>query len=248
MAANTMVALSSNREAPVTLVWLPHAGGSAAHFQELSSVLPDRIESVAVEYPGRGRRCREPLCSDLMRIADEVASSLFTRRNKPYVLFGHSMGASVGFEVCRLLRSAGAEFLPKLLIVSSCAPPHLPSDLPLLHRLPDAELVQAIMSMEGMAAAGGNAEELLHLRLPVMRSDLAACELHRFLPVPRLDRNIAIYCGVGDSMIPHQRLPEWGKLTSGTSIVHCFGGGHFYMMEHPSDFVARLGEDVLGVL
>lgn len=247
MTPRNIVSLRQNLNAAVSLIWLPHAGGSAAFFQEMSSLLPEDIDCSAVEYPGRGRRSREPLCCDLMRIVREVGESLAVLPPKPLVLFGHSMGAIVGFEACRWLRSMGAKNLPKLHIFSSCDPPHVARDRPLLHKMSNVDLLDALVSMGGVSARG-EAEELLKLTLPIIRSDLSASEVHRFLPLSRLNERIAVYSGEKDILVRQNILPRWANLTWGSTSLQTFDGGHFYMLEQTEEFVARLQEDVLGVL
>src|SRR6266516_5946572 len=81
------------------VLFFPFAGGSAASFRGWAGRLPAGHVFVGVELPGRGRRAREP-CSDsyeelLSGIMDELES--FTQRR--LVLFGHSMGAELAYEL-----------------------------------------------------------------------------------------------------------------------------------------------------
>jgi surfactin synthase thioesterase subunit len=110
----------------------------------------------------------------------------------------------------------------------------------------NVDLLDALVSMGGVSARG-EAEELLKLTLPIIRSDLSASEVHRFLPLSPLNERIAVYSGDKDILVRQNILPRWANLTRGSTSLRTFDGGHFYMLEQTEEFVARLQEDVLGV-
>jgi pyochelin biosynthesis protein PchC len=83
------------------LVCLPFAGGSASFFHPLSAALPD-VEVLAAQYPGRQDRLSEPPVADLGAMADAVAAEQPADSART-VLFGHSVGALVAYEVARRL-------------------------------------------------------------------------------------------------------------------------------------------------
>lgn len=249
MVRNGIVTLKSARERKATLVWLPHAGGSAAFFQELSNGLPDFIECLAAEYPGRGRRFREPLSDDLTTLVSQIALSFRNLpQGTPIIVFGHSMGARVGFELCRHLRSVGSKLLPKLLVVSACEPLHVERVLPILHRLPDDELVETLMTMSEESLTGGSSKDLILGNLNVIRSDLTLAEMHRFIPFPPLSQDLAVYAGTQDSTVRYDTLPRWERLSTGTTSFRSFEGGHFYMLQHAAEFLAQLSETVTAAM
>lgn len=243
---NCLVKLGRRTQPAVTLVWLPHAGGSSAYFEELADRLPGNVESLGFDYPGRARRWREPLKSDLMEISAEVAAALATLSG-PYVVFGHSMGALVGYEACRLIEAA-RDRRPKLLVISSCNPPHVPLNLPMLHRAKDETLIKRISVLGGIVDLGQSGEELLRLSLPVLRSDVTAVEVHRFVPWPKTRQDLAIYGGRNDVMVPVEHIMHWEEITAGTAKLREFDGGHFYMLQDPAALLEALARDVLEVV
>src|SRR4051794_17447704 len=93
------------------LVCFPHAGGAAGSYFPLSRALAPSLEVWAVQYPGRQDRRHEPLIGDIPPLADRAAghvlAALARRPGRPAAFLGHSMGASVAFEVARRLRDHG---------------------------------------------------------------------------------------------------------------------------------------------
>ncbi|BFO16870.1 hypothetical protein SHKM778_32580 [Streptomyces sp. KM77-8] len=95
---------------------LPHAGGSASYFFPVSRRLSSVADVLVVQYPGRQDRRREPCLGSVADLADALAGELLPLRGGPLVLFGHSLGATVAFEVARRLEAEGA---PPLALFAS---------------------------------------------------------------------------------------------------------------------------------
>ena len=55
---------------------------------------------------GAGRRFHDPLRYRLDQLADEATDAIAPLLDRPYALFGHSMGASLAFEVASARRAA----------------------------------------------------------------------------------------------------------------------------------------------
>ena len=82
----------------VTLFSVPYAGGNSWAYRLLDAHLPAGVRLEGLELPGRGRRSREPLCSSLDELADDLFRQLRPRIGAGrYALFGHSMGALLVF-------------------------------------------------------------------------------------------------------------------------------------------------------
>src|SRR2546423_7692121 len=93
-----------NPLARLRLFCFPYAGGHAALFRTWSKGLPSEIELCPVQLPGRERRMREKPYANLPELIDTLVGVLSPYLDKPYVLFGHSMGALISFELARALR------------------------------------------------------------------------------------------------------------------------------------------------
>ena len=123
----------------------PHAGGGASFYRNWERNLRGLADVRAVQLPGREERFREPRYYSIHRLADALFEAEEGRGwfDGACILFGHSMGAKIAFEVARRLVLQGRP--PALLLVSGSRPVHMPprkllSDLP--DEAFDAELRQ----------------------------------------------------------------------------------------------------------
>src|ERR1700755_2123431 len=99
--------LAPRPEAPLRLFCFHHAGGSAALFRRWPASLPE-FDVCAVQLPGRGSRMIEPALESIPALVDGIAPAILPLLDRPYMLFGHSMGSAVALELAQRLRSLSA--------------------------------------------------------------------------------------------------------------------------------------------
>lgn len=128
------------------LLCLPHAGGSAGFFTGLSAALSPAVDVVAVQYPGRQDRRREPAVTSLPLLADQVFQALAPFGDRPLALFGHSMGATLAFEVAARLESHGRA-VTRLVASGRRAPSRHRDEN--VHRRDDEGVVQELRRLGG---------------------------------------------------------------------------------------------------
>jgi surfactin synthase thioesterase subunit len=106
----------------VRLFCFPYAGASASVYSRWKRLLPQWIEVVPVELPGRGRRLLEPLEITLSGLLERLVGQLQVAPRQPFAFFGHSMGAVVAFELAYYLQSWRAE-VPMIVFASGTPAP-----------------------------------------------------------------------------------------------------------------------------
>ncbi|GAB3466614.1 alpha/beta fold hydrolase [Streptomonospora sediminis] len=225
-------------DAPVRVVLLPHAGGSASFYLPLCKALGSAADVVAVQYPGRQERRSEPCVEDLHTLADLLVRVLDTAPDRPTVLFGHSMGAIVAFELATRLQARGQG--PEAVMVSARRAPsqYRREDLYLQS---DERLLEEVKRLGGTDSAFLQDEELMRLVLPTLRADYRAIGTYRHRPGPPLEAPVTVLVGDEDPRMSQDEAEHWREHTSAGIDVHTFRGGHFYLARHV-DSVARLVE------
>jgi len=226
----------------IRLFCFAHAGGSAAIFREWNNLLPPHIEVCAIQLPGREARSGEPLRRRMDSIVSELAFVLRPLLDRPFALFGHSLGAKVAFEAARLL--CAEHFHPAHIFVSGSPAPHIDSRTIPLHSLPDSELLEQLRILGGMPADLLNTRELLTWFLPVIRADLEVNETYVFTPGAALSSPMTAFGGAMDSEVPINALEAWREYTSGPFRRRILKGGHFFILEEQSVVTKEIRQDL----
>lgn len=223
-------------QAPVRLVYFPHAGGSASSCFQLSAALPPAVELVAVQYPGRQDRFAEPRIDSISELADEIPQWLDIPDGKPTAFFGHSMGAILAYEVTRRLQaadlvSAGA-LMPTRLIVSGRRAPSIVRDgEQAVHLMDDDGLIADLRALQGTDDSIFDDIEVRRLVLPVVRADYCAVGTYKHVPGPPLTCPVTAVIGDSDPKVSPAEADAWRQHTTGAFSLRVFPGGHFYLGE-----------------
>ena len=237
-------------EAPVRLICAHHAGGSAQYFAEWPDALPPEIEVIGLNLPGRGNRRNEPFVRDTARVVTAVCDDLGPYFDKPYAMFGDSIGALLSFEIIRELRRRG-DPLPLRLFASGMVAPHIVwwnPDEP-LHLMTDADLFNGLVRDAGMLdeAALKNAD-LREVMTPVLQADLQIAETYRFQEEPPLNLPITASRGDEDILLTPAQLQGWSSHTDQGFEHLTFPGAHFYSRQSQKELLGliatRLQDDL----
>ncbi|MBV8338077.1 MAG: thioesterase, partial [Alphaproteobacteria bacterium] len=127
------------------LVCFPYAGGGAAIFTGWARFLPEDVQVISIQYPGRHHLFSEPALPRMEGLAERIAQQLdpLFRTFLPTLCYGHSMGSLVAFEVLRWLRDRGLR-LPEYLAVGAFPAPHLRYSHAGFHLLDDHRFLEAV--------------------------------------------------------------------------------------------------------
>ncbi|WP_080644134.1 thioesterase II family protein [Salinispora arenicola] len=222
-----------------TFVLLPHSGSSAQAYGYWAGKIPETVRAVAVQYPGRGPRYGEPRAPDIAALADALAP-VVAGLDPPVHVFGHSLGALTGFELCWRLQEQGrpvAAFYPSASAAVDLHRPILTGP----DALSDARLLNTLRERGGMSADVLADPDLLELALEICRADMLLAETYRFGPPGRRLRSpIIAFGGDQDPAVPVELLYGWPRLGAASSTAHVLPGGHFYLLEHLETVAAAI--------
>ncbi|MGR9105451.1 MAG: thioesterase II family protein [Gammaproteobacteria bacterium] len=214
------------REARLRLFCLPYAGGAATVFSAWPALVPGALEICAVQLPGRENRINEKPLTHLPDLVERLVIELEPWLNKPFALFGHSLGAMIAFEWARQLTG---RYRPVHLFLSACPAPDVPRRTA-LHNLPDEAFIKALQERyRQIPEAVAQNPELMQLLLPMLRADLTLYETHVPLDDNPLHCPISVFGGLQDDLVDSGKLGAWRRWTTADFNQCLFPGGHFYL-------------------
>lgn len=216
--------------AQMRLFCFPYAGGGASFFRHWTTELPQQIEVCPVQLPGRENRLGETQFRDLDTLVDVIAREIRPFLNKPFLFFGHSMGALISYELSHRLLAQG-EPLPERLFLSAYRAPHIPAREKPIYRLPMREFIQELHRLNGTPRAIFKNKELLKLVLPILRADFGMFETYEHrermpLPIP-----VSVFGGEADEKITQADLAAWQQYTTADFQQRMYDGDHFFLVE-----------------
>ncbi|MDQ3802673.1 MAG: alpha/beta fold hydrolase [Acidobacteriota bacterium] len=234
-------------EPAVRLLCFPHAGGGASSFNGWRLALPDWVELVKAQLPGREDRRDSPPHTRVEGLLPELFPHVETLLDRPLALYGHSMGALVAFEVARELRRRG--HTPLALFVSGRRAPHRP--LPpfhAMHDLPEQALVERVLSLGGMLPEVlGNRRWRDHY-LPTIRADLRLSDVYTYRPEPGIECPLHAFLGRDDNLVVREDWERWEEVAAGEFTRDLLPGGHFFSREAQVELIAKLTTIIEGAL
>ncbi|MEU8270976.1 thioesterase domain-containing protein [Sphaerisporangium sp. NPDC049002] len=219
----------------LALYCLPHAGGAASAFRVWQRKVPG-VAVLPVQPPGRDNRLREtpyermgPLVADL---ADVVLADLaLGPEGRRYAVYGHSLGALVGFELLREIRRRGGPEAAHLFVSGSVAP-HLSYEIgPFVRDMTRPEVVDMLRKLGGTPEWLLADPGVLDMILPAVQADFTIKETYEYQEGPPLDVPITAMPSAEDPRVDRRLVDGWEEHTSRRFALHPFLGGHFAVFE-----------------
>lgn len=217
-----------------TLACLGFCGGGSGSFHAWIDVLPPDVELAAICYPGHEGRHSEEFAADWDALADDATEAvLAVAAEGPYVLFGHSMGALMAFDVtARVEQAAGPP--PDVLVVSSADAPSrglTADDMFPPRQYTDQQLLEWMRTYGLMPDYALDDPDLAEMAVELMRADIKIRDTFRYVAGTCVRTSLQVLTGSDDAVIEADAGKRWEALTLGGFWHGVLPGGHFYTPE-----------------
>ncbi|MEU8324789.1 alpha/beta fold hydrolase [Nonomuraea sp. NPDC048881] len=224
-------------DARIRLFCFAHAGGGSALFRKWDDHLSPDVDVCPVVLPGRESRLRERPYNRMEQLVGPLSEAIEPYTDRPFALFGHSMGAVVAWETAR-------RFPPAVLFVSGRRAPHLPTRRRRFTDLSEDELLSELGKLNGTPSEVMDQRSLLEVFLPGLRADFELNESYTPLPGPRPDCPISALTGDADPEVDPDEISAWADATGGGFTLRVFGGDHFYLKGPRPEVLTAVQEDL----
>lgn len=222
------------------LVCFPWCGAGASVYRKLANSLPEHIELLAVQLPGREDRFAEGKLLRMQQVVAHVLGDIANLADLPLVLFGHSMGALVAYEVALALRGQLAREPAALIVSGHAAPDAAAAHDQGWHRADDEAFIANLRRLGGTPDEVLADAQMMHMLLPMLRADYEILEHYVYSPGQVLSCPLLACAGERDGEVTEMGMQAWRRYSSAASEVHWFSGDHFYVGSQVQELSQRL--------
>lgn len=221
------------------LLCIPFSGGNAYSYSEFKKYLPEEIELINLELPGRGKRITENLLTNIEEMTEDLFRIIEPEIKGNYALFGHSLGALLCLTLCRniVMKKANP---PRYLFVSGQTAPCLikPDNR---YILPDDQFIEMLRQMEGTPEELLSDKDFIRFFLPIVKMDFQAIANYKHETSHAIKVPIAVLLGKLEN-INNEDAERWQMETNEEMTIHRFDGGHFFIFNQTEKICRLISE------
>lgn len=235
-----------NYHAKIILICFPFAGGGASTYSKWKKYFSeDLIQVLPVQLPGRENRYEETEYElNIETMAKELAKKTNEFIDRPYVVFGHSMGGAFAYEFSKEMIKMYNK-VPKYLFISGTVAPHkLHECVKIDSKITEEQFMKLLNHYNGMDSEVMETPELFEYFMPVIKRDFYSIARYNLVEKTILNVPIHVLYGKDDSDMTDQNILQWKEYTSIDFKESVFDGGHFYIKDSSKE-VCKLIEKEL---
>jgi medium-chain acyl-[acyl-carrier-protein] hydrolase len=231
-------------DAEMRLFCFPYAGGNSQVYQGWAEFLSPKIEVIAIEAPGKGRRLLEAPCRTLDTLCDALIQNMTPLLMAlPFSFFGHSNGAAIAFDLASRLHERRLPLPEKLLLSAAPAPWAYRREKP-YSTMSDAEFKLALRNFNATPEKLLDDDGVFNLLLPGLRADFSLLENYRYGSSQPLPISAHIFHGEFDEVTDEQ-LRRWQDHIREPLSFESIAGGHFYIHSHVEHLIRKIEKQLL---
>ena len=225
------------------LFYLAHAGGTAASIYKWSCDLKCFIEPIPIGLSGHGVRYGERSYLDFREAVKDIFNIFRGKvNNSDYVLVGHSMGATLIYELYyEILRNNMKP--PVHIFFSGSKPPYTRNENEKISILDDDAFLNEVKKYGGISDEMVNSDKFKRIFIPIIKEDYRILENYEYIEkIDKIKCNISVMYGEED--LNYDDVKGWRSLAS-VCYFKKFVGGHFYIDSNMKEFANYINDRIL---
>ncbi|RBL90382.1 thioesterase II family protein [Chitinophaga flava] len=223
----------------INLVCFPFAGGNIYSYDEFTKFLPDYINLITIEYPGRGSRIGEDLINDMeVLIEDLLVQFKALTIEGPYVIYGHSMGAVVSYLMVRKILENQLE-APLAVFLTGAGSIVNGWQAPIRYNLSREDFIKSLALLGGLPEEILGNSDFMEFYVPIFRADIEALEKCRYKETTPFNIPMYVVTGKEENVSPQQAL-LWKNETTADFEYTQLPGQHFFIFSQMQPLLAYI--------
>jgi surfactin synthase thioesterase subunit len=194
------------------------------------------VELNIVQLPGRGVRFFEAPIEDMDTLIDTLYANLSTIFDRPYVIFGHSLGSRIAFELIQRCKFNNT-LLPIHFIASGSRAPNSERETSQSFNMPNNEFIAYLGELNGTPKEILSNRDIMEVLLPTLRADFKIAETYCYQGNVKFNIPLTVIGGNEDTDISHKHLNEWTHFFLDDTKIHIVSGDHFFIDTNKADVV-----------
>jgi medium-chain acyl-[acyl-carrier-protein] hydrolase len=233
--------------AQIRLFCLPHAGGGTTTFRLWPKLLGEDVEVCPVLLPGREERLMEPCLTDIADVIPPLVEEIGEYSDKPFAIFGHSLGGLLAWDVVRRLEEQGGA-RPVRTFLGAVTAVRPPPRNPLRRDLSDQGIVDSLRELDATDLEFYGRPELVKLLLPTIRADAKIAGTFDFEHGACIEGSLTVFGGAADHIAPPELVEAWRTCTTGEFRYHLMDGDHFFLHDLEQEVTGIVRDELMAIV
>ena len=230
------------KEYKYRLFCLPYAGTGASLYAGWSDFVDKEIEICALQLPGRESRRREVLCKDCGDIVNEICESIYDKLDKPFAVFGYSMGGIIAYELSRQIYIRFNKKPVKLFMSASST--FRDRGRAKVSQMDEKELMLYLEKSGGISESILSDKRFRDEYFPVIRNDYALVEDYRF-NYKRVPCDIIAIASAEDKEVSYSDI-RLLRFFTGRFQLFDMPGNHFFIRKRARQICELVSKSITG--
>jgi surfactin synthase thioesterase subunit len=234
---------NTNSKNKIRIFIFPFAGGRASAFKDWENYFAPEIEICPIQLPGREERYNEALYKNIDDFIQALKEDIVNYTDLPYVFFGHSMGASLCYETCRVLESMGLP-LPMHVFLSGASPSIKKFADSYDEEIDDESLLSNLKKFNGIPVEILKDTTLVKIFLNIIRADFLLLKSAYKGSNYKFSMPITVFCGDSDYYVHPDDLKEWNNYTEAYCSQFILPGDHFFIFKEKEKLLSHINREL----
>lgn len=219
------------QQQPYHMFCLPPAGSSASIYYPWKKMKSQYFDIIPIEYAGHGMKMQQALINNSDILAKNIVDEILTYQEKPFILFGHSVGGGLIWKVKDQLENLNKLYLLKMMVISSRPEHQYIQHIKDKRQFSDQEIISNLKRYNHFPDEILKHADALAFFLKIIRNDFLLSD--QLLSENILKKSIPVltFHGKDDPDIPDQKaMKAWQQHTEQWLGSIELEGDHFYFL------------------